>query len=609
MKTTFLLSIAFLFSFSAWSQQPATGSHPSDNRILDNQSPIILPYNRLVASAGKVITYGDPRLENHTLDVTLLPDNNLLAIEDRYGIAILNRKQNKLIARWTFRDNKDFQNMMSTFSGIKAFQFQNKTYLAWGASERENGKSGVMLAQWTSDSIANIELLPFAAVAPAPISLPNEVEVHFGNGDCFLYIVLNGNNQLVKMRFADRKVMWTAATGVAPFGIKIVKNKVYVSNWGGPAPTNSKLETAGVPWGAAYIEPKTGATLQGSVSVFYLNSGNNIKEIQVGLHPNAMVVSRDSNLLYVSNGNSDEVSVIDVNNDVVTQQIPVGLFNTTTNLIGSSPNGLALNEKGDVLYVSNGLDNAVAVVKLGANPTVQGFIPTEAYPSGLLFVDKKLYVTNLEAIGARMRNQTPELKKRFKIADADDFEGAFNAHEQIASFSIIKVPNKSRLRKYTNQVKSLNFTFREQISKQAPRPNVPARPVPERIGEPSVFKHVVYIIKENRTYDQVYGDLAQGRGKKELCVFGDSITPNQHKLALEYGLLDNYHASGKSSAAGHQWTTLALYRIMWKKVCAAGFVLTRTASMMRWFTPKMASFGITRWIMASRCGFTARLVI
>lgn len=551
----FLFVVSFLcLSIIATAQKAVTTTPISDTRILDNQSPIILPYNRLVASAGKVITYGDPRLENHTVDVTLLPDNNLLAIEDRYGIAILNRKKNKLVARWTFRDNKDFQNMMSTFSGIKAFSFQNKTYLAWGASERENGKSGIMLAQWLNDSITNVELLPFAAIAPAPISLPNEVEVNLENGALFLYIVLNGNNQLVKMRFTDRKVMWTAATGVAPFGIKIAKNKVYVSNWGGPTPTDAQLETAGVPWGAAYIEPKTGAILQGSVSVYDLNSGNNVKEIQVGLHPNAMVVSRDSQLLYVCNGNSDEISVININQDIVTQQIPVGLFNTTTTLIGSSPNGLALNDKGDVLYVSNGLDNAVAGVKLGANPSVQGFIPTEAYPSGLLFVDKKLYVTNLEAIGARVRNQTPELKKRFKIADADDFEGAFNAHEQIASFSIIKVPKASKLAKYTNQVKSLNLTFREQWSRQAPRPNVPARPVPERVGEPSVFKHVVYIIKENRTYDQVYGDLAQGRGKKELCVFGDSITPNQHKLALEYSLIDNYHASGKSSAEGHQWT-------------------------------------------------------
>lgn len=559
MKINIFLFIIGCLGFSVFvtAQKAVTTAAFSDTRVLDDQSPIILPYNRLIASAGKVITYGNPRLENHTLDVTLLPDANLLAIEDRYGIAILNRKENKLVTRWTFSDHQDFREMMSTFSGIKAFTVQNQTYLVWGASEREEGKSGIMLAQWTHDSITKVELLSFAAAAPAPIALPNEIEVRVEGGESFLYVVLNGNNQLVKIRFSDRKRVWAASTGIAPFGVKIVNGKAYVSNWGGVQPTDIKLETAGVPWGKAYTNPKTGAISQGSVSVIDITTGNSVKEIPVGLHPNAMVVSKDSSKLYVSNGNSDEVSVIDVNKDMVTQTIPVGLFNTTTNLIGSSPNGLALNDKGDVLYVSNGLDNAVAVVKLGDQPMVQGFIPTQAYPSGLLSIDKKLYVTNLEAIGARVRNQTKGLKQRFpKLKDTDDdaFEGAFNAHEQLASLSIIKIPKAGKLRKYTNKVKDLNLTFREQWSKQAPRPNVPARPVPERVGEPSVFKHVVYIIKENRTYDQVYGDLPQGRGKKELCVFGDSITPNQHKLALEYSLLDNYYASGKSSAEGHQWT-------------------------------------------------------
>ncbi len=567
MNKQFFLSFGFLIllAYTSLAQQPSPGNAPADNSVLDDQSPIIMPYNRLVASAGKVIAYGNPRLENHTLDIVLLPDPNFFAIEDRYGVAILNRKKKKIVAQWSFPEHPEFQGVMSTFSGIKAFNFQNKTYLAWGASQGGKGKSGIALAQWTRDSITKVELLPFAAVAPAPISLPNEVEVNLENGELFLYIVLNGNNQLVKMRFSDRKVVWIAPTGVAPFGVKIAKNKVYVSNWGGTTPTDSNLETAGVPWGEAYIEPKTGATLQGSVSIFDLNNGNFLKEIPVGLHPNAMVLSRDTQLLYVANGNSDVVSVIDVNKDMVSQQIPVGLFNTTSSLIGSSPNGLALNEKGDFLYVSNGLDNAVAIVKLGAEPVVQGFIPTQAYPSGLLYFDKKLYVTNLEAIGARVRNQTPELKQRFpklkemederkKDDDDDDFEGAFNSHEQLASLSIIKVPKSRKLARYTSKVKELNLTFREQWSRQAPRPNVPARPAPERVGEPSVFKHVVYIIKENRTYDQVYGDLPQGRGMSALCVFGDSVTPNQHKLALEYGLLDNYYVSGKSSAEGHQWT-------------------------------------------------------
>jgi hypothetical protein len=96
--------------------------------------------------------------------------------------------------------------------------------------------------------------------------------------------------------------------------------------------------------------------------------------------------------------------------------------------------------------------------------------------------------------------------------------------------------------------------FRAELSRQLPRKNVAPQPLPERIGEPSVFKHVIYIIKENRTYDQVLGDMPQGNGSKALCIYGDTVTPNQHQLAKDFVLLDNYYASGKSSAEGHQWT-------------------------------------------------------
>ena len=106
-------------------------------------------------------------------------------------------------------------------------------------------------------------------------------------------------------------------------------------------------------------------------------------------------------------------------------------------------------------------------------------------------------------------------------------------------------------------MQQLNLSFRQALARARPRPGQPPRPLPERSGEPSLFRHVVYIIKENRTYDQVLGDLPAGRGAPALCVFGDSVTPNQHQLAREFVLLDNYYVSGKSSAEGHQWTDAA----------------------------------------------------
>ena len=114
------------------------------------------------------------------------------------------------------------------------------------------------------------------------------------------------------------------------------------------------------------------------------------------------------------------------------------------------------------------------------------------------------------------------------------------------------------LKAYTDTVIAVNDLSRATIGREKPRESVQPKPVPDRIGEPSVFKHVVYIIKENRTYDQVLGDMKQGDGDPGLCIYGADVTPNTHKLAEEFMLLDNFHVSGKCSAEGHQWTDASI---------------------------------------------------
>jgi len=186
-------------------------------------------------------------------------------------------------------------------------------------------------------------------------------------------------------------------------------------------------------------------------------------------------------------------------------------------------------------------------------------MPTEAYPGGLAVDNNTLFVTNLEGEGSRISSK--EMGKGGADAETEISEGspeAYNSHHQKATVSIIPIPGEAQLKQYTQKVKDLNLSFRQQIAQLLPRKNVPARPVPERIGEPSVFNHVLYIIKENRTYDQVLGDMPEGNGAKSLCIYGDSVTPNQHNLARNFLLLDNYYASGKCSAEGHQWTDAAM---------------------------------------------------
>jgi len=552
LKKLLIAIPSILFSLGTLlAQQSSPYRMTYDDSTLQQQSQYtLMPFNRLIQSAGAVVTFGDPQLENHALDLAILPDSQHIAIEDRYGIAVLDVR-NQSIQRWTFRTESDpvMKSLMSTYSGIKAFGFDGHTYITWGAGNTR--QSALIIAEWDGSGIKNVSSLPISAVAPAGTALPNDIAVRMESGIPYLYVVLNGNNQLLKIRFTDRQIVWTVPTGVAPYGLRVAGNKIYVTNWAGPLVTDSSLEHAGTPWGSAYTNPVTGSTARGSLSIIDAETGGLIKELSLGLHPNAIVLSPDSLYLYISNGNSDYVSVVDIKGEAVIDSIGVGLFSGSLTYYGSSPNALEVDRTGTTLYVANGFDNAVCVVRLGANVAthgegrsmVKGYIPTEAYPGGLTLLGGQLYVTNLEAKGSRVLSLS---------------NNAYSIHQELASLSIIPIPKARHLKGYTKQVQKQSLSFRIALTNRAPRRQVAPRPVPERIGEPSVFKHVVYIIKENKTYDQVFGDIQQGRGAPHLCIYGDSVTPNQHRLAGAFCLMDNYYAAGKCSAEGHQWADAAM---------------------------------------------------
>ncbi|MGI4871774.1 MAG: bifunctional YncE family protein/alkaline phosphatase family protein [Janthinobacterium lividum] len=545
-----------------------TQRSPYDDSTLHNTHlPVLMPYNRLLNPAGRVVAYGSTEVENHALDVALLPDAPLLAVEDRYGVAVLDTAQHRVLARWTYADDPRTKGMLSTYAGLKVRRAHGTTTLYWSADNGQSHLGGVLEMTYAAGQLRLARVFPFAP-AGAPLALPNDLALTTeGSREC-LYVALNGNNQLAKLDLTTGQRLWTRPTGVAPYGVAVAGGRVFVSNWGGPLPTDTlHHEVAGVPYGRAHIDPRTGAIDQGTVSVFEPADGKSLPEISVGLHPNAVLASPGGQFVYVANGNSDAVSVLDVATLHVRETIAVKLLPGPPGYGGDSPNGLALSADGTTLYVANGLDNAVAVVALGQAAAragapgasqLRGFIPTEAYPAGLALGAHELFVANLEGEGARvstadMRAESRELEPLVQRGPA-----AYNSHHQLATVSLIALPTAGQLDRYTTRVRQLSFAFRKELAQQLPRPGQPPVPLPERLGEPSVFKHVVYIIKENRTYDQVLGDLPQGRGEKSLCVFGDSVTPNQHQLAREFVLLDNYYVSGKSSAEGHQWTDASM---------------------------------------------------
>ena len=497
----------------------------SDFLVKSNKAQQLLPYNRIIQSAGSVIRFGKPDLENHALDAAALNDAGLFVIEDRYGLVAMDAQTNSIVERWSYSDNALFKKHMSVYSGIRSFQYQGKTMIVWGAADNSTGMGSLMLAEW-NNGFKNISSINFNKQAPASNPLPNGIAIVPENNELFLYVVLNGNNRLVKIRLSDKAQIWESPTGIAPYGVAYANHQLYVSNWAGENATDSLRERAGVPWGFAYTDPRTGATQNGTVSVLDAASGKLVKEIRVGLHPNAIIASADEQLVYVANGSSDEISVIQTKNQELVETIPVGLMRGSKQLLGSTPNALVIDEVRHQLYVANGLDNAIAVIQLGKHAStngkgktlILGYIPTEAFPGGLLLTKDQLIVTNLESNGANVVDQNKKAR---------------SIHQQLASVSVIPLPDKLRLEKYTQEVAQLNLLNRVQQQELAPRPNRAPVPVPERTGEPSVFKHVVYIIKENKTFDQVFGDMHKGNNDSSLAIFGNRITPNIHALAKQ----------------------------------------------------------------------------
>jgi YVTN family beta-propeller protein len=524
---------------------------------ITNPRRVQLPFNRLLQPAGLQIILGDKSLENHVLDAVLSPDGKWLVVEERVSIVFISTAENTV--KYTLKNNMhpDLLGGKNTYSGITWFRGENGPEILWSTIGKNN-RSFVASASWDGVKAKFNRLLEYQAIPPARLALPNEILLNKKSGRTFLYVVLNGNNQLVKQDFITGDIIWTIDPGVAPYGITLASEKLYITNWAGRHPELDDKEVAGVPWGSARVDNKSGgATREGSITVIDPNEGTIIKRLEVGLHPNEIISDKKGRFVYICNSNSDNISVINTLTDEITETISVRLQPEINPFFGDSPNGLCLSPDEKLLYIANGMDNALAVIKLGKKASVKGtknesrvtgFIPTGAYPTAIA-TNKSgyLYVSNLEGAGNSLgmnKNSSSNI--------------VYNTHHQLASLSVIKKPGKKALKAYTDTVIALNNLSRATLAREKPRESIRPKPVPDRIGEPSVFKHVIYIIKENRTYDQILGDMKQGEGDPALCIYGADITPNTHKLAEEFILLDNFHVSGKCSAEGHQWTDASI---------------------------------------------------
>jgi len=291
-------------------------------------------------------------------------------------------------------------------------------------------------------------------------------------------------------------------------------------------------------WGAKAVSVVDTATLKVTTLV------------AVGDHPSGLTLAPDGKTLFVANANSDTVSAIDTSSNSVRGTVALAPYANAP--MGSMPDAVSVTPDGKTLLVANGGNNDVAVVD-ASSLKVTGLVPTAWFPSALTTSSdgKFMFVANMKGLGAGPNPRGPVPGKR------NPFEQYIAALGR-GSLQAVEIPGSGDLAAYTAQVvKNNGFDEMQAKLTQAPS-STAAQPVPRRVGDASPIKHVLYVLKENRTYDQVFGSLKEGNGDASLELFGPDVTPNQRALALEFGLFDNFYADAEVSADGHNWTMGAI---------------------------------------------------
>ena len=484
----------------------------------------LTPTYQLLRPAGQSVEFG-----GRPVDVVLSPDGRTVWAKDNRGLVAIDS------ASWAVRQELKLKESGGSTHGFAMTRDGTRLFV-----------SGAANALWealvASDGVASWGR-KIALPGPGGKGNPHVGGFVLSHDETKAFVCLSRNNTLAIVDLAAGTVLKQIPVGVAPYDVVLLTAAgasplAFVSNWGGRHPTAAEpqADSSGTP---ALVDAR-GVAASGTVSVVDLETGQAMAQIPTGLHPCDLELSADQRTLYVANANSDTVSVIDTATRTVIGTVSVrpdpGLP------FGSAPNALVLDVTGQRLYVANGGNNAVAVVSVAQReqPRVEGFIPTGWYPGALALRGSDLHVANVKGIGSRQ---------------ADPAKKGWNSHQHRGSVTRVTVPGPSELEDYTRQVKA---DARVPEILRAWEKSSPARrpvPVPRRLGDPSVFEHVVYVIKENRTYDQVFGDLPQGNSEPSLCMFGREVTPNHHALAERYVLLDNFYCNGVLSADGHAWAT------------------------------------------------------
>lgn len=533
MKSIYFLIVCSIisFQFSVQAQQVDNQWYNGATRHKDNKAPVkddvrqkivsksdsssIVPdWTKLtvgnkLTSAGYVVQPAGTSLplasDDRVLSMTLVQKNAFLICKTDGHLSVVDATNFKLLNNLNFPDKNDGGSM----HGISKASDDSTIYFT---GLRKNLYIGTINGNGVFIHSKTIDL---------SINKKNTNPLGIGLTDQFAFVALAVANQVAVVDFVKGKVIDNIKVGVCPYAVVASKDKnlVFVSNFGGPlAGKDDKTEKSA---GTDVAVDDRSVALRGSVSVIDVKTCKVVTEIKTRIHPESMVLSPDGKYLYVTDASGDGISVIDVATFKVKHTIDTKPNSTLP--YGSLTTALAFSADGKTLYAANAGNNSIAVINPNRpHEAPYGFIAGGGFPGAICVADNQLYIGNVVPLKAALQKvELPRTKAELKNFSIEAEKG----------FHLIDI-------------------LRAQA---ATKSGVTARAIPVNPGEPSTIKHVVYIIKENKKFDPILGDMGKGNADPRLVEFPKLVTPNIHALANQFVLLDNYYCNGILSCDGHQW--------------------------------------------------------
>ena len=485
-------------------------SHAQETKI-EIQNTIKLPNGWSLSPAGKSLPLGD------------LPLNMAVSASKKY-MAITNNGQGKQsIQLINLSKNKIVDNIAidKSWLGIAFTKDEKNLYVSGG------NDNWILKYAIKNEKLILIDSIKLGKkwpnkISPAGICINDQKNI--------LYVVTKDDNCLYEINLANKKIIKKTLLPAEAYTCALSNDQaeLYISIWGA-----EKL-------------------------VVYNTSSQKIThQIKTGNHPNDFAISKNGDLIYLANGEDNSVSIIDIKNKKIIETLNSALYPQAP--AGSATNGIAISEDEKTLYIANADNNCLAVFdisKKGASSS-KGFIPVGWYPTSVKVIGNKIYVTNGKGFTSFANPLGPDpYDKNAQLSVQKGSLKSVNDVQYIGglmkgTLSIIDVPSDKQLSLYAQAVyQNTPYSKNNELLSHAEKGSV----IPQKVGDPSAIKHVFYIVKENRTYDQVLGDVKEGNGDASLCLFGEKYTPNLHALAKEFVLLDNFYVDGEVSADGHNWS-------------------------------------------------------